>query len=279
MTAQRPPDEPITFKGTDIRELSRDDLIEALRAGFAELVVLRDRLSDESRMEAGREEDFTREMRARSDFFGTLAEFQSRIFDTSTAYNQLIAIGGYAAFFAVWSAVAKEIDRIVLLISGGLIVVSLLVYVTWTVVNMYRVQSANMATLGTFAKGPEGFEERYKAAVADGHGKNAKLAKFWLPVVWLAGMSGFGAAALLGGAAFLSALQAHRPTKVPVDNVAAIAERAAAAEGKARCYARVAELYGLFDSKTGHVAVNKKTGQHALLIDGRWEIVPTCPPH
>jgi hypothetical protein len=276
MTEEPPSDEIITFKGTDIRELSREHLIEAVREGFAELVTLRNRLSDEGRMEAAREEDFARQVRARSDYFGTVADFQSRLFDSATAYNQLIVIGGYAAFFGLWSGVAKEINRTALLSSGLLILVSLLIYVTWTVIGMYRLQGQNIATLQTFEQGVEGFEERFKAAVAAAHGTNAKLLRLWRPVVWAAGLSAFAAAALLGGAAFLSLIRSNSVPQASKDNTEASAQRATAAAAKAECYAHVAELYGRVKPGVGQTATNLRTGQHALLVAGRWEIVPTC---
>lgn len=83
-------EEVITYKGIDIVELPHEDLIDGLREAFSELNTLRLRLSDEGRMEAAREEDFEREIKARRDFLGVVAEYQSRMFDASTAYNQLV---------------------------------------------------------------------------------------------------------------------------------------------------------------------------------------------
>jgi hypothetical protein len=75
----------ITYKGMSIDNLSREDFLEEIRDGFAELSILRARLSDEGRMDSAREEDFKREIEARRDFFGVAAEYQSRMFDSETA--------------------------------------------------------------------------------------------------------------------------------------------------------------------------------------------------
>lgn len=266
----------ITFRGQDIRTLSREDLIEALREGFAELVTLRQALSDEGKMKAAREEDFGRELRARRDFFGTAAEFQSRLFDSSTAYNQLIVIGGYGAFFAVWSAFANHIPPVVLLLSGALMTVSLIIYVTWTVVNMYRLQSSNIGAMQTFAEGVEGFEERYQAALASGHGQSASLLRFWKPVVWLAGLSGLGAALLLAGAAFVGIANIGTNGSKSANQIVPPEQRASEAAATAHCSAKVAKLYSQSRGGPGSTATNPTTGQHAVLIQGHWVILPKC---
>lgn len=275
MADQPARDEVITFKGADIRELSREDLIEAVRDGFKELTILRSRLNDEGRMKAAREEDFDRHKRAQSHYFGNLAEYQKRILDSASAYNQLIVIGGYAAFFGVWAAFARELKPTVVLTSGVLILVSLLIYVTWTVICMYRTMTQNIATIQTFKDGVEGFENRVKATAAAQLADDEKLLKFWRPVVWIAGLSGFAAATLLGGAALMSVVSAST-TQMADDQVAGAELRAIAAAKKAECSARAAELYSRAIAKPGPTATNPKTGQRALVIAGRWQIVPTC---
>ena len=187
--------EAITYNGRDIRDLPREALIEAIENAYPEIVMLRARLSDEGLATAAREEDFAREINARRNFFGVAAEYQSRIFDSSVAYNQIIVLGGYAAFFGVWSAVAEDIPREVLLGSGALILVSLIVYVSWTVVGMYHLGIRNLQAVGTFGEGVEGFQERLVAVEIEAQKRSGKLLKFWKAVVWVSGLTGFVAAA------------------------------------------------------------------------------------
>ena len=264
-------DETITFRGNDIRDLPREDLIEAIRDAFPELLALRQRLSDEGRMAAAREEDFNREIRARRDFFGSAADYQSRMFDASTAYNQLIVIGGYAAFFGVWSAFAKDLNRTVILSSGALILVSLIVYVSWTVISMFQLGRRNMEAIASFAEGVEGFEERIHAVEIAGQQRSRSMLKFWRPVVFTSGLTGFAAAVVLGGAAVFAILP--KAITKPSDPLAVAIQRANAAV-KAECHARAAATYASADSRK--TATNEKTGQQAVLINGRWMVVPRC---
>lgn len=268
------PDEPvITFKGADIRELPREMLIEAVRDGFSELVVLRQRLSEEGRMEAAREEDFQRELRDRRDFFGSAAEYQSRIFDASTAYNQIIVIGGYAAFFGVWSAFANTIDRAILVSSGFLVIVSLVVYVGWTVFGMAQLGRRNMEAIATFGGGVEGFAERIQAVEAESQRRSVNMLKFWRPIVWISALTGLSAATMLGGAALWALIP---KASTPRPDPAALAVRAEAAAAKAECSARVTALYAQSRGGLGTTASNLKTGEEAVLVRGKWAILPRC---
>jgi|GEM_PF-2022482 hypothetical protein len=51
-------------------------------------------------------------------------------------YTNFIIVAGYAAFFALWSDVAKDIDRASRLLSGGLLGLSLVLFITWEIVKM-----------------------------------------------------------------------------------------------------------------------------------------------
>jgi hypothetical protein len=265
-------DETITFRGEDIRELPREDLIDAIRDAFPELVALRQRLSEEGQMAAAREEDFDREARARWNFFGSAADYQSRIFDASTAYNQLIVIGGYAAFFGVWSGFSKDLDRTVVLSSGALILISLTVYVSWTVFGMFQLGRRNIEAMASFGQGVDGFEERIQAVEVAAQQRSAIMFKFWRPVVLISGLTGFAAAALLGGAALLTMMPKLAPSSL--DPLTAAVKRANAAAIKAECNARLAAAYARADAKT--TASNPKTGQQAILLNNEWVVLPLC---
>jgi len=267
----------ITFRGTNIVELDLEQLIEALRETYPEIVALQNRLSEEGRMEAAREEDFQRNVRAQHDYFGTVAEFQSRLFNSSTAYNQLIVIGGLAAFFSIWSSVSKEIDRPVLLASGGLVLVALIIYISWTVIGMFTLQVQNAKTMQTFAEGVEGFEERYRAALASTHQQSSFLMKYWQPVLWSSSLTGFLGAALLGGAALWGVIrQTVNPAQSKLELVSKEFNQMKAAAVKAECNAHIAETYAKADRGEGAFAVNPKTGRKAVLVDNKWIILPKC---
>jgi hypothetical protein len=264
--------EAITYKGRNIRDLPREELIEAIESAYPEIVTLRARLSDEGVAESAREEDFAREVNARRDFFGVAAEYQSRIFDSSVAYNQIIVLGGYAAFFGVWSAVAKDIPREVLLGSGALILVSLIVYVSWTVVGMYHLGIRNLQAVGTFGEGVDGFQERLVAVEIEAQKRSGKLLRFWKAVVWVSGLTGFVAASALGGAALWATFpKSTKPDQIRLYEAIQRADRAAV---KAECNAQVAAIYGR--ATDGKEAKNPKTGQTAVLVNNKWVILPKC---
>ena len=200
----------IQYEGVSIHELSRDKLIEALKVGFGELSILRDSQSEEGRAAAAREEDFQKSLRAQHDYFGAVAEYQSRLMDAATAYNQIIILGGYVAFFGVWSAVQNDIPRWILLTSGSAILLSLVVFIGWTVFNMFQLQTQNMKTLATFSDGVEGFEGRYQAALADGLQDMGWFRKLWVYVVVAASSAALVAALLLSFGALASIFSSKR---------------------------------------------------------------------
>lgn len=51
-------------------------------------------------------------------------------------YTNFIIVAGYAAFFALWTDVAKDIDRESRLLSGGLLGLSLVLFIAWEIVKM-----------------------------------------------------------------------------------------------------------------------------------------------
>ena len=273
-TPENSVDDTITFNGIDIRELSRDDLIEALRVAFPELVALRNRLSDEGRMTEAREEDFQRELRGRRDFLGNAAEYQSRIFDASTAYNQLIVIGGYAAFFGVWAGFSKDLNRTVILLSGCLVLASLVVYITWTVIGMYQLGRRNIEAAATFGAGIEGFVERFQATEVAAQQRSASLLKFWPPVVWASGLTGFAAAILLGNAALLAMMSKSELSQQ--DPIIKALQRTEQAAVISECNSRVAALYAQTRNRPDSTATNPKTGERAVLVKDNWVILPNC---
>lgn len=159
-----------------------------------------------------------------------------------------------------------------ILSSGALILVSLIVYVSWTVISMFQLGRRNMEAIASFAEGVEGFEERIHAVEIAGQQRSRSMLKFWRPVVFTSGLTGFAAAVVLGGAAVFAILP--KAITKPSDPLAVAIQRANAAAVKAECHARVAATYAIADSRK--TATNEKTGQQTVLINGRWMVVPRC---
>lgn len=145
------------------------------------------------------------------EFYDSLLSYQSKALENSAAYNQVIILAGYAAFFAVWSTVADQIPQWVMLLSGALMVISVIVYVGWTVVGMVVLQSYNARMVAELSKGYEGFYSRLAAVEEQGLRLRGRLLKRWLAVVIVAGSTALVAAVLLASASLLEVAADNGP--------------------------------------------------------------------
>lgn len=147
------------------------------------------------------------EVRERAQaFFEAAAAYQSRMLEASSGYNQIVVLGGYAGFFAIWSGTAAALPRWLVLVSGALMGFSLIVYVGWTIYGMIVRASHMQRMMDEIKKGPEGFLPRVQAAEAKGAIAVNHYMRFWKPVLWAACAPALVAACLLAGGAFLSVL-------------------------------------------------------------------------
>jgi hypothetical protein len=108
-------------------------------------------------------------------YFNNVAVYQGKVLDASATYNQIIVLGGYAALFAVWSAVATDIPKWSRLVAGGFIMISVIVYVGWAVANMVLMRMHVSRLMAEIGKGPTDFAERVHAAEAKGVQQVAKV--------------------------------------------------------------------------------------------------------
>lgn len=158
--------------------------------------------------------------------------------------------------------------------SGALIIISLIIYLTWTLVGMFQLGQRNLEATASFGEGVDGFAERIQAVEIAGQKRSLRLLKYWKPVVWASGATALVAALLIGGAAILSVIP---KSALQTDNVTMMAVRQAQmAAASAECSASVAGLYAQARSGNGATATNPSTGQHAVLIDRKWVIIPKC---
>ena len=56
---------------------------------------------------------------------------QSALYVSAKDYANFIIVAGYAAFFALWGAVVKDLQVLPRLASGGLIGLSLIMFIVW----------------------------------------------------------------------------------------------------------------------------------------------------
>lgn len=65
------------------------------------------------------------------DLQGKLIELQSKSTRTAAAYDNAVMLGGYVAFFALWSGVQENVSLMCRLATVGMIGISLVCYLTW----------------------------------------------------------------------------------------------------------------------------------------------------
>ena len=94
------------------------------------------------------------------EFYDAVVSFQAKALSEAASYNQVIVLAGYAAFFAIWSAVSSSLPKSIVLTSGGLMTVSVIVYVSWTIANMSFLKTHNEAMAAAVTQGVEGFVDR-----------------------------------------------------------------------------------------------------------------------
>ncbi len=66
-----------------------------------------------------------------------IKEIVTHSYSRSAAYTNLILVAGYAAFFTVWKAMKSDLNEILILLSGLLVLVSVLLFVFFEVYGMF----------------------------------------------------------------------------------------------------------------------------------------------
>lgn len=130
-----------------------------------------------------------------------LIAFNVETFERAATYDNIIMIGGYAAFFTVWTGVTPHIGRAPVLWAGGLICVSLALYVFWHIYQMsarYRAQRRFAAVIeqndvSTFDR------QWHDAEIAYKRDMSIVLSR-WLFVFVPSVVTGLAAAVVLSGA-------------------------------------------------------------------------------
>lgn len=138
------------------------------------------------------------------EFFDLAASHQAKALETSAAYQQVIILAGYAAFFGVWSGVSNQIPHWVVLLGGSSMLLSVTVYIAWTVANMVGINMHHNAVSEALMGGPEGLHDRIRAAEAVSAARNKVIIRFWIPVVAFCAITAATASISVAGAGFLA---------------------------------------------------------------------------
>lgn len=94
-----------------------------------------------------------------------IIEIQSSLFSKSTAYANLILLGGYAGAFTIWSNTKTQLSGLTNISIGTLLTISLAVFILFEVFKMARqaLHFRNAASLIRLAKTPQEFLKLWAA--------------------------------------------------------------------------------------------------------------------
>ena len=131
------------------------------------------------------------------EFFQKTLEFQSKSVTTIQGHIQVIILAGYAAFFTLWSSMASSLPIKVMLISGGLMGLSLIVFLIWVVIGVIFLKYQQELILSEYHIGPVNLPERLQNAEKKVLNLRKKLMPFWKYVVIFSGLTAFISSSLL----------------------------------------------------------------------------------
>lgn len=111
------------------------------------------------------------------------------------SYAKVIVGLGYAALLAIWSATKQALSERSLILSGMLILISILVYVFWEVGQNFFLTLQSSKWNSSVQK--EGLKVAISRAAEREKRYNPWLTRFWLAAFVISAVSGFGAAGIL----------------------------------------------------------------------------------
>jgi hypothetical protein len=131
------------------------------------------------------------------------------IFKNAQAYDTVVTGLGYAAFFGLWLRVATDISMGARAASVSLMGISLILYMTWHVLQMLDRSRFDIQVAETFslADDPDAFFERIAKIERDRALSAGRLMTLWRPLFSGAVLTGAAAAAVLIWKAVMAALQ------------------------------------------------------------------------
>jgi hypothetical protein len=126
------------------------------------------------------------------------------VYDKAAHYDSVILIGGFAAFFALWSGVTPHLPKAIVLWSGGLMLVSVLLYIAWHIYRMLTQQAAQMRYAKIVAEPlePAEFEVRWETARNEAKRAFTRMQSHWPYIYWPCVATGIAAALILGVGTF-----------------------------------------------------------------------------
>jgi hypothetical protein len=110
-----------------------------------------------------------------------VVQFASTLFDKAAAYENVIVLGGYVAFFSVWATVSHQLTKNAALLCGGLMAISLTLYVGWHILQMLtRLRHhPKFGQLVSADLPPREFLEKWQAAELAQQRESVMLLRVW----------------------------------------------------------------------------------------------------
>lgn len=142
-------------------------------------------------------------------YYDKYVSAQAEVFAKARDYTNVIIVAGYAAFFGIWAGLVHDVPAWVRLAAGGLMAVSLLLFVSWELLVMHR-RVASGARLGAVLKDiayPADFEAAWDEAVAENARRDLRLARFWPLIFYPTCATGLIGGGILGFAALAQLAQ------------------------------------------------------------------------
>ena len=114
-------------------------------------------------------------------------------------YTNFIIAAGYAAYIALWTGVAKDLDPAARLLSGGLIAISLISFLTWEITKMVALmnEGGDLARALRTARTRAELAEEVQLAIDMEEARNIALHEFWPLPFYLSLVTGLVGALLL----------------------------------------------------------------------------------
>jgi hypothetical protein len=126
-----------------------------------------------------------------------LRESISSQYAAAQSYTSVIAFGGYAGFFAIWSGVEKHVSRLATTAAFFLIAVSLVSFVLWEIYKMLKLARELQNEKRLIEMPAQSFSAK-KAAIDEAKkSHHIEMLRAWSRVFWFSAITGFSAGAVL----------------------------------------------------------------------------------
>lgn len=136
-------------------------------------------------------------------------EFHAKIYGAAQAYDTVVILAGYGAFFGLLSSAGQSVTVPARLLSVGLMTTSLMLYMAWHIVQMLTRQKYEWKRAGPLQRAAEdfdGFISAWNEIDRKLDAANLTLLSWWRVIFWPCVATGFAGAGVLGWNALTAAL-------------------------------------------------------------------------